>query len=95
MAKLVEIITETMSFLINRITFSTHIALMKEKHSLHIELEKKYAGYIPRVYFILRCKLLAEENIIVICGFGSKRHLSSHLSIKDHAYILCCLIFIF
>lgn len=31
---------------------------------------------------------LAKENIIVTAGFGSKRHLSSHLSIRDHAYIL-------
>lgn len=31
---------------------------------------------------------LAKDNIIVTGGFGSKRHLSSHLSMKHHAYIL-------
>ena len=39
MDKLVEIITETMSFVINRITFSTYVTLMKEEHSKHNELE--------------------------------------------------------
>ena len=86
--KLVEIITEKLSFVINRITFSTYITLIREKGSLHDQLENNTLVIFRGFTWSYVVGSLAEENIVVTGGFGSKRHLSSHLSIKHHAYIL-------
>ena len=86
--KLVEIVTEKLSFVINRVTFSTYITLIKEKGSLHDELENNMLVIFRGFTWSYVVGSLAKENIVVTGGFGSKRHLSSHLSIKHHAYIL-------
>ena len=79
-----------MSFVIIRITFSTYITLMKEQVSLHIELENnKLVISISRGFtWSYVVSSLAKDNIIITGEFVSKRHLSSHLSMKHHAYIL-------
>lgn len=86
--KLVDIATETMSFIINRITFSTYITLMKEQYSLHNGLENNTLVIFRGFTWSYVVSSLSEKNIIVTGGFASKRHLSSHLSIKHHAFIL-------
>lgn len=88
MDKLVEIVTETMSFVILRITFSTYITYIREQVSLHNELETNMLVIFRGFTWSYVVSSLAKDNIIVTGGFASKRHLSSHLSMKHHAYIL-------
>ena len=61
---------------------------MKEQVSLHNELWNIKLVILlgfTRFYVV---SSLAKDNILVTVGFASKRHLSSHLSMKHHAYIL-------
>lgn len=70
--KLVEIVTEKLSFVINRVTFSTYITLIKEKGSLHDELENNMLVIFRGFTWSYVVGSLAKENIVVTGGLEVK-----------------------
>lgn len=66
--KLVEIVTEKLSFVINRVTFSTYITIIKEKGSLHDELENNMLVIFHGFTWSYVVGSLAKENIVVTGG---------------------------
>ena len=61
---------------------------MKEQYTRYNGLENNILVIFRGFTWSYVVSSLQKENIIVTGGFGSKRHLSSHLSIRHHAYIL-------
>lgn len=70
--KLVEIVTEKLSFVINRVTFSTYITIIKEKGSLHDELENNMLVIFHGFTWSYVVGSLAKENIVVTGGLEVK-----------------------
>lgn len=77
-----------MLFVIKRITLSTYIALMSQEGSLDNEFENNMLVIFRGFTWSHVVSSLAKCNNLVSGGFSSKRHISSHLSVKHHAYIL-------
>lgn len=83
---IIEIKTEKLLFNISVISYKTFMNEMKNEGNIK---EPSYTLVIFRGFSWSEIvKSLAKENIVVTGGFSSKRHLSSHLSVKHHAYIL-------
>ena len=78
--------SDELFFNISVITFEGYLRIMRERSG--IRTENCTLVIFTNFAWSHIVKSLANERYFVSGGFSSKRHLSSHLSIRHHAYLL-------